>query len=258
MPKNQYRNKKFVPRIKWGAEPEFFGPRHYFRESLMINYLTAYLKKGKVLDAGFGSGSLLTRLAKYNFKAQGIDLSEAFVKFVEKKLKTENLDRQIKVKKGNLMKMDFPDNYFDGIVCGEILEHIKNDSLAVREMNRVLKKGGIGVITVPANPGLWDINDERAGHYRRYQKSELKALLENNGFKVDKVESWGFPLARIWHRWIFLPLLEKKLNKPAKNRKMFSKAAKLEKFSPLIAHIFKIDNLFNRFPWGDWFNRPGN
>ncbi len=244
------RNKKSVPRIKWGAEPEFFGPRHYFRESLMIRYLTSCLKKGIVLDAGFGSGSLLMRLAKYNFKVKGIDLSEDFVKFVEKKLKIKNLYRQIEVKKGNLMKMDFPDDYFHGVVCGEILEHIKNDSLAVREMSRVLKKGGVFVMTVPANPDLWDINDERAGHYRRYKKSELKALLENNGFKVDRIESWGFPLARIWHRLIFLPLLEKKLNKPAENMKMFSKAAKLEKFSPLIANIFKIDNLFNRFPWG--------
>ncbi len=234
----------------WGSEPEFFGPLHYFRESLIIAYLDASIREGEILDVGLGSGSLSFRLVARGFKVKGIDLSAGFVKYVNQKIKEMGIERQLAVRKDDATRLNFENNSFDGIVCGEVLEHIENDFLAIREMNRVLKKGGICVMTVPANPGLWDFSDEWAGHYRRYQKSELKALLENNGFKVDRIEFWGFPLVRIYHRFIFLPLLKRKLNKTREKHGEFYKKTIFKKFSPWASHIFRIDNLFNRFPWG--------
>ena len=216
----------------------------------MINYLTASVSQGEILDVGLGSGSLSFRLAPRGFRIKGVDLSAGFVKYVNRKIKEMNLEKQLAVSQGDATRLDFKDASFDGIVCGEVLEHIKDDFLAVKEMSRVLKKRGIGVITVPANPSLWDFSDEWAGHYRRYQKSELRSLLENSGFKVDKIEHWGFPLVRSYHRLIFLPLLKRKLNKPREKQGEFYKKKIFKQFSPWASHVFKIDNLFNRFPWG--------
>ncbi len=81
---------------------------------------------------------------------------------------------------------------------------MQEDRKVVREFNRVLKLGGICVVTVPINPELWDLWDEMAGHIKRYKKQELIELFEGNGFKIEKLNFWGFLLMRFYHRTIFL------------------------------------------------------
>lgn len=50
----------------WGAHPEILsaGPRHIYREAMVARALSKYLKKGRILDAGSGSGSLVAQLAR--------------------------------------------------------------------------------------------------------------------------------------------------------------------------------------------------
>ena len=217
---------------EWGAEPEFFGPRHYYRETLLLNNIKKFLKKGKILDAGFGNGSLSIRASNNNLNITGIDLSEKFVEYVSEKIKDFP---NINIKQGDITDLPFDDNSFEGAFCGEILEHIEDDSRAIKELNRVLKKDGIVILSVPANPKLWDKSDEWASHHRRYTKENLKKLLEDNGFKVEKIHYWGFPLTRTYHRKLYLKSLN---NTHLKN-------SKIKKYSKGLSNIFKIDNLFN-------------
>ncbi len=220
---------------EWGAEPEFFGPRHYYRETLLLNNINKFLKGGKILDAGFGNGSLSIRASNKKFDITGIDLSEKFVEYVSEKIKDFP---NIKVKQGDITDLPFEPDSFDGIFCGEILEHIENDNKAASELNRVLKKDGVVILSVPANPKLWDKSDEWASHHRRYTKKSLKILLENNGFKVEKIHYWGFPLTRFYHRKLFLKTLN--------NENI--KKSKIKRYSRPLSNIFKVDNLFN---WTD-------
>jgi 2-polyprenyl-3-methyl-5-hydroxy-6-metoxy-1,4-benzoquinol methylase len=87
------------------------------------------------------------------------------------------------------------------VISSEVLEHVENDRKAVKELWRVLKKRGVCAVSVPANPDLWDKSDEWAGHKRRYTKEGLISLFEGNGFKIEEVFFWGFPLVRIYNRF---------------------------------------------------------
>jgi 2-polyprenyl-3-methyl-5-hydroxy-6-metoxy-1,4-benzoquinol methylase len=225
-----------MEKIKWGSEPEYFGPRHYYRESLLINHINKNLKEGSILDAGFGNGSLSLRLSKGNYNIIGIDLSQEFIDYASEKIQSP----KIKLKKGDITNLDFKNNTFDGIVCSEVLEHIEEEEEAIKEFYRTLKEDGKLFISVPANPKLWDKSDEWAGHKRRYTKNQLKKLLEANGFKIIKIHYWGFPLTRLYHRKIYLKTLN--------NQKL--KKTKLKKYSKYLSNIFKIDNLFNNLPLG--------
>lgn len=49
----------------------------------------------------------------------------------------------------DITKMDYPDNKFDFILCSHVLEHITNDIIAIRELHRVMKPGGWGILQVP-------------------------------------------------------------------------------------------------------------
>lgn len=76
-----------------------------------------------------------------------------------------------------------------------VLEHIEDDAAVARELARTLKPGGRLVVYVPAFAILWTAMDSRVGHFRRYRRSGLVALLAASGFRIitaDYVDSLGF------------------------------------------------------------------
>ena len=66
-----------------------------------------------------------------------------------------------------------------------VLEHVEDDQEALAEMWRVLKPGGVLIATLPAYPWLWSSHDEILGHWRRYRRREVKAKLQEAGFRVE-------------------------------------------------------------------------
>ena len=74
----------------------------------------------------------------------------------------------------NVNDLPYSDNFFDLIVAFDVLEHIKKDSGAIKEIHRVLKKKGYFIFSVPAFPILFGSHDRALNHYRRYNKKTLK------------------------------------------------------------------------------------
>ncbi|MBI3601165.1 MAG: class I SAM-dependent methyltransferase [Nitrospinae bacterium] len=77
-------------------------------------------------------------------------------------------------------KFPFQDGEFDSVITSQVLEHIFNPDDFLSEANRVLKDGGILLISIPF---VWD-EHEQPYDYARYSSFGLKYLLENNGFNV--------------------------------------------------------------------------
>lgn len=76
----------------------------------------------------------------------------------------------------------------DTIICTNVLEHIANDGLAIRHMAEVLKpQRGRLILLVPAHPSFYGSLDRAAGHFRRYEPRQLRALLEENGLVSESV-----------------------------------------------------------------------
>lgn len=73
---------------------------------------------------------------------------------------------------------------FDVIGAFDVLEHIDEDVLVLKEMCAALKSNGFLLVTVPQHGWLWSPADEYACHVRRYSASELQEKLESNGFQV--------------------------------------------------------------------------
>lgn len=92
---------------------------------------------GRLLDLGCGDGYLLKRLGKFN--AFGLDISL-------KRLKRVNKDNLVQ---GDATKLPFKNNSFDVVVCSEVLEHVPDPKLLIKEIKRVIKKSGNIIISVP-------------------------------------------------------------------------------------------------------------
>ena len=72
------------------------------------------------------------------------------------------------------------------IYTSNVLEHIKNDSRALKEIKKKLRPGGMLAIYVPALPFLYTSMDKKVGHYRRYTRKELIKKVSAAGFSVQE------------------------------------------------------------------------
>ena len=244
-----------VKPTEWG-EREIAGPVHLFREGLLLRAFRGMLPDGRVLDAGCGSGSLALKLYRSGYEVEAVEQSEEFVSMVQQKAESMGSGANITVKSGSVTDLPFEDASFDGLVCGEVLEHVTpdlgGDEVAVAEFHRVLRPKGVCVVSVPLNPDLWDESDEWAGHVKRYTREGFMQLFVDAGFAVNGTKCWGFPLGRLYHRALFGPWLRRtgSLSSSEIDGKVAAKAARNRLLAGFVAGLLRFDELFSGSPRG--------
>lgn len=152
--------------------PEFIGifinPFYFARKGLYkhISELSKNIR-GKVLDIGCGQKPYESLFDNVTYIGLELDTPE------NRKFKKADIYYDGKT-------MPFPDKYFDSIVCNQVFEHVFNPQEFLKEVNRILKLGGIILMTVPF---VWD-EHEQPYDYARYSSFGLKYILTQNGFEI--------------------------------------------------------------------------
>jgi SAM-dependent methyltransferase len=92
---------------------------------------------------------------------------------------------------GDVFHLPFPAGTFDCVIASEILEHLVQDGIALDEMHRVLRPGGLLVVSVPRygpEAVCWALSDDyhsnEGGHIRIYRPRDLLGTLAEHGFEV--------------------------------------------------------------------------
>jgi SAM-dependent methyltransferase len=91
----------------------------------------------------------------------------------------------------DLVTCPLPDSSVDTVILLNVLEHIERDDLAVRQLHRILKPGGVTIMEVPAGESLYDSYDKALLHWRRYSMSKLVRLVRDAGFTVERRSHLG-------------------------------------------------------------------
>ena len=100
-----------------------------------------------------------------------------------------------------------PDGSLEYVTALDVLEHVPDDAAVVRGFHRLLKPGGLAVVTVPAGMALWSDWDEVLHHFRRYNRAQLRALFPKEGWELVYVNYTNvvvYPavwLVRKWRAW---------------------------------------------------------
>lgn len=126
-----------------------------------------------ILDLGCGKGYVGNELKKDN--------NVIFAEIDPELIKGVRGDKVIL----DAVNMPFKENTFDYIICGDVLEHIKEDKKVLENVYATLKKGGRAVIAVPAYKGLYGHHDKILNHYRRYDRKDFSTTAKSMGFKIS-------------------------------------------------------------------------
>ena len=135
-----------------------------------------FLKEEReVLDFGAGSGSLAEILQdQHGFTPICIEIDPEFQALLQEKSficynSLNNLKKKYRL-----------------VYSSNVLEHIEDDTVAIRELCRAMTPGGQIGVYVHAMPFLYSSLDRQAGHFRRYKKVELVKKFQESGFKIDQ------------------------------------------------------------------------
>ena len=135
-----------------------------------------------ILDLGCGNGSIGKFKPNSQIKVIGIDKDINLLKEAAKFEEVISYD----LGKGNL---PFPNDYFDGIIAKDILEHVYNPSLIMTEMHRILKPNKKAIISVPmAKPSIvWDDYT----HIRGFTKKAIIKMVRDHNFELISIAPIG-------------------------------------------------------------------
>lgn len=179
--------------------------RQYFLKNFLKKIINEIIliKPQKILDAGCGEGIILDLISQNlsnngnstNSEVQlwGIDISKDAIQEAEKRIPVAKLTN------GSINSLPYTNNYFDLVVCSEVLEHLKNPSTALNEINRVAKS--YLLFSVPNEP-WFRLSSFLSGKYLRtlgnhpehlwnWSKQDIFSLLSGY-FTIEKL-STSFP-----------------------------------------------------------------
>jgi SAM-dependent methyltransferase len=181
-------------------DPDFVGPRHRLRESLLLRLFLSARPGHAVVNVGAGQGTFSQLLEAHGFEVTSVDPLPEAIELLRARVRGPVLA-------GTAESLPFEDTSFDAAVLGEVLEHLDDDLAGLREVARVVRPGGAVAISVPANPDWFGPSDEWAGHRRRYTRQALADLCAKGGLEPERLEPWGFPVSSFYHRRIYEPRL---------------------------------------------------
>lgn len=188
-----------------------------------FDYLTQILNAPQgttILDVGCGPAAHSVRLAKRGYSVIATDFSDTILKEAKLYVQANGQLGNINLHRENLLSLSFPDNSFNYILCWGVLMHIPDVEQAISELTRVLKKGGILIISegnmhslqsmifknirllfdignmdikmVPTGLECWKKTNSGKFLTRQANIKWLTKKLKSNGFKVDKHVSGQF------------------------------------------------------------------
>ncbi|MEM5829581.1 MAG: class I SAM-dependent methyltransferase [Candidatus Aenigmatarchaeota archaeon] len=154
--------------------------------NFVLSNLPSRKNKINVLEIGTGPGRISKEVVKKNVRFTGVDISEEMVNRCKEKLKRF---RFVNILKCDISKgLSFRDEAFDFIYAIRVLKYVNNLGYVLNEINRVLKRDGIFVFSMP---NKYSINRANVFHklpYNRVSKSELLKILRKNNFSINRIE----------------------------------------------------------------------
>ncbi|OHA88557.1 MAG: hypothetical protein A2653_03355 [Candidatus Zambryskibacteria bacterium RIFCSPHIGHO2_01_FULL_43_25] len=190
------------------------GLTNYLREQEIYQQLKPE-KSDKVLDVGCASGRQVFQIAPYVHEVRGVDIAQSFINQAnchKEERGVKNTEFRVAV----IESLPYPNSYFNKVICGEVLEHVFDEDIALNELLRILAPNGSLIITVPnlnADGTLWgrflrliklrifrpmtefshkNLRKHGDSHVREFTTRTMKEWLKSRGLLIQTIKtvSW--------------------------------------------------------------------
>ncbi len=194
----EYAKLAAVERDHW----YYSGKRQFARE--WLHRARVPRPQDLLLDCGAGTGLFAEEMAA-DCRVMVLDDHEEALRMLRRRFQPE----QILSLAGD--RVPLPDASLEYVTALDVLEHTPDDAAVVRGFLRLLKRGGVAVVTVPASMALWSDWDAGLHHFRRYSRPQLRALFPAPEWEVAHVNYTNvlvYPavwLVRRWRKWFPKP-----------------------------------------------------
>lgn len=156
-----------------------------------------------LLDIGCGIGRLVFAALEKGYQVVGVDIEPKVISIAKKDVKEKGLENQCSFYLGDFLKIKHLSTMcFDAIICSEVIEHVENPQAIADFAYKLLKPGGIFLLSTPHDPSQWTILDDYGQHIQRFTEKNLRKIFYK--FQILTLYTVGFPFMRgimqIYHR----------------------------------------------------------
>jgi SAM-dependent methyltransferase len=183
----------------------WFVGRRQLALGLLKKYMPRMEGKPVVLDLGCGTGVVSRELGTWSVPIS-VDMSPLALDYCRKR----GLGRLVM---GDAQRLPIKSGSVDAVIGLDIYEHLPDDEAAFAETFRILKPGGILVMSVPAFKSLWGPHDVALMHFRRYRRLELGEKLRKVGFAIRRL---GYSVFFLFPVVVTVRFFERRHKGPAK------------------------------------------
>ncbi|PWN03635.1 class I SAM-dependent methyltransferase [Nocardioides silvaticus] len=155
----------------------------YAERRAMVRRTAGSWSPGRALDVGCAGGGNTAVLRDLGWSVTGLEYSPTGAEIAA--------SRGLAVVRGDATRLPFTDATFDLVMATDVWEHIEDDGAVADETFRVLRPGGRLLVAVPCSMKLWSGHDVALGHFRRYERDQLAALVTGAGLVVEDLWSWN-------------------------------------------------------------------
>ena len=151
-----------------------------------------------VLEVGSGTGNITRFLAADGRRVVATDVVSSYRRELAEQFADAPHVRVSQFDLDEKAPAEFLAELFESVICLNVLEHIYDDQFALRQMHSVLQPGGRLALLVPAHQFLYGEFDRAVGHFRRYERRELKDKLEQADFRVRSLRFFSLAATLPW------------------------------------------------------------
>lgn len=162
----------------------------YLKERMSV------LAPGRFVEVGPGSGEVTSLLLDLGWSGYSLDIEKQTIEGLKKRFLKEVATNRLTLINEDYLSTVISEKV-DLVISCMVIEHLQEDEQVIfmEKSLEMMRPNGLMIGLVPASPKHWGIEDEVAGHYRRYTRAEITKQVNSSGWQIRHLVGLTFPIS---------------------------------------------------------------